>query len=119
MVPVLQKLDADPGAIRERTHAAIDGLPTVGGDAEPEIRPSQAFIRTLQRAEQEMAALGDEYISTEHLLLGLADKSSGLADLLPDSGSWPRGSPRSAARTGSPRRPRRTRCRRSRSTGET
>ncbi len=91
VVPVLQKLDADLGAIREGTLAAIAGLPTVGGEAEPEIRPSQAFIRTLQRAEKEMAALGDEYISTEHLLLGLADKSSGLADLLPDSGSLAKG----------------------------
>ncbi|HEY7150109.1 MAG TPA: ATP-dependent chaperone ClpB [Solirubrobacterales bacterium] len=91
VVPVLQKLDADLGAIRERTLEAIDALPSVGGDEEPEIRPSQSFVRTLQRAEKEMAALGDEYISTEHLLLGLADKSSGLADLLPDSGSLAKG----------------------------
>jgi ATP-dependent Clp protease ATP-binding subunit ClpB len=91
VVPVLQKLDADLGSIRERTRAAIDALPKVGGDAEPEIRPSQAFVRTLQRAEKEMAALGDEYISTEHFLLALADKSSGLADLLPDGGSLAKG----------------------------
>ncbi len=31
-----------------------------------------------------MAGLGDEYISTEHILLALADKASGLAALLPD-----------------------------------
>ena len=31
-----------------------------------------------------MGALGDEYISTEHLLLALTDDSSGVADVLPD-----------------------------------
>ena len=41
-------------------------------------------MRVLQRAEKEMAALGDEYISTEHFLLALADTKSGVADLLPD-----------------------------------
>jgi ATP-dependent Clp protease ATP-binding subunit ClpB len=91
VVPVLQKLDADLATIRERTVAEIGAMPKVGGDTEPEIRPSQAFVRTLQRAEKEMAALGDEYISTEHLLLALADKSSGLADLLPDNGSLAKG----------------------------
>src|SRR3712207_3985082 len=34
-----------------------------------------------------MAALGDEYISVEHLLLALTDKASGVADLLPDRDS--------------------------------
>ena len=34
-----------------------------------------------------MAKLGDEYISTEHLLLALTDSGSGVADLLPDRGS--------------------------------
>ena len=34
-----------------------------------------------------MAKLGDEYISTEHFLLALTDKGSGVADLLPDRGS--------------------------------
>ena len=34
-----------------------------------------------------MAKLGDEYISTEHLLLALTDSGSGVADLLPDRGA--------------------------------
>ena len=85
VVPVLQKLGADVASIRRRTLDAIESLPRLSGDAEPDLRPSQAFVRTLQRAEKEMAGLGDEYISTEHLLLALADKASGLADLFPDA----------------------------------
>ena len=81
---VLRKLGADVGAITERARAAVGELPAISGETEPETRFSQAFVRVLQRAEKEMAALGDEYISVEHILLALADKASGLADLLPD-----------------------------------
>jgi ATP-dependent Clp protease ATP-binding subunit ClpB len=84
VVPVLNKLSADVAAIRSRAEQAVADLPTVSGAEEPEARPSQSFIKTLQRAEQEMAAMQDEYISTEHLLLALVDTSTGLADLLPD-----------------------------------
>ena len=51
------------------------------------MRPSSALVKTLQQAESEMAKLGDEYISTEHILLALTDKGSGVADVLPDRGS--------------------------------
>ena len=81
---VLRKLSADVEAIVGRSRAAIAALPKVGGGEEPEVRPSQSFVRTLQRAEKEMASLGDEFISVEHLLLALADEASGVSDLLPD-----------------------------------
>ena len=87
VVPVLQKLGADVAAITARAREAVDALPKVSGSDEPDIRPSKSFIATIQRAEKEMAALGDEYISTEHFLLALTDKSSGVADVLPDRDS--------------------------------
>jgi ATP-dependent Clp protease ATP-binding subunit ClpB len=87
VVPVLQKLGADVGAITARTREAIDGLPKLSGGAEPDVRPSSALVRTLQRAEKEMTALGDEYISTEHFLLAMTDKGSGVAELIPDRDS--------------------------------
>ncbi len=80
----LRKLSADVAAITQRAEAAVAELPTVSGDAEPEARPSKSFLAVLQRAEKEMTALGDQYISVGHLLLALADKSSPTADLLPD-----------------------------------
>ncbi|MDX6652031.1 MAG: ATP-dependent Clp protease ATP-binding subunit ClpB [Solirubrobacterales bacterium] len=87
VVPVLQKLSADVVAIRSRTEAAVGELPQLSGDDEADVRPSQSFVRTLQRAEKESTSLGDEYISTEHLLLALADRSSGVAEILPDRNS--------------------------------
>ena len=87
VVPVLQKVGADVAAIRQGALDAVEKLPRLGGDQEPEVRPSQGFVRVLQRAERESAGLGDEYISTEHILLALIDKGTGLADLLPDRDS--------------------------------
>jgi ATP-dependent Clp protease ATP-binding subunit ClpB len=84
VVPVLQKLDVEIPALRERVRDAVVALPTLGGGAEPDVRPSSAMVQVLQRAEGESAGLGDEYISTEHLLLALAGRDSTVADLLPD-----------------------------------
>jgi ATP-dependent Clp protease ATP-binding subunit ClpB len=84
VVPVLRKLGADVAAIRQRTLTTIGGLPRVSGEAAPDVRPASAFVQALQRAESESAAMGDDYISAEHLLLALTDRASGVADLLPD-----------------------------------
>jgi len=87
VVPVLRKLGADVDSIIARTREAVEALPALSSDAEPEIRPSSEFVRVVQRAEKESSGLGDEYISTEHLLLALAESKSGIADVLPDRDS--------------------------------
>jgi ATP-dependent Clp protease ATP-binding subunit ClpB len=81
---LLVKLGEDVAGVRERALSAVEALPTVSGGDEAEARPSKALIDTIKRAEREAAAQGDEYISTDHLLVALADKGSGVADLLPD-----------------------------------
>ena len=73
-----------PARSRARAQRGGRGAAEAGGDDAPSVRPSSTFVAVLQQAEKEMAKLGDEYISTEHLLLALADDGSGVADLLPD-----------------------------------
>ena len=86
VVPILQKLGADPAAIGARAEAAVAALPTLSGDSgTPSF--SAALAGTVRHAEKEMARRGDEYVSTDHLLLALTEKDSGLTDLLPDRGS--------------------------------
>ncbi len=85
VVPILQKLGADVDGLTARAVSAVEDLPKLGETAE--VRPSSAFVNTLQQAEREMGAMGDEYISTEHVLLALADSASGVDDLLPDRAS--------------------------------
>jgi ATP-dependent Clp protease ATP-binding subunit ClpB len=82
--PILRKIGADVVSIENATSARIDELPTVSGGDVPDVRPSQGLVKVLQRAEREMEALGDEFIATNHFLLALAEKSSGVSDLLPD-----------------------------------
>jgi ATP-dependent Clp protease ATP-binding subunit ClpB len=84
VVPVLQRLGVDAEDARGRARQAIDRLPKLSGNTSPEVRPSSEFVWVLQQAEKESAGLGDEYISTEHILLALSEAKSGVSDLLPD-----------------------------------
>lgn len=84
VAPVLRKLEADVASTTDQTRAKVNELATVTGDGEPEVRIAQSLVKVLRRAEKESGSLGDEYISTEHLLLALAESSSSVAELLPD-----------------------------------
>ncbi|MFM8520447.1 MAG: ATP-dependent chaperone ClpB [Solirubrobacterales bacterium] len=84
LVPaVLTKLGTDIPAVRVKVDQLIADLPTLSGDAEVDPKPSSSLLQVINRAEGEMAGMGDEYLSTEHLLLGIADGSSPLAEVLP------------------------------------
>ncbi len=71
VVPVLQKLGADAGAVRERALRAIDDLPTLEGETGAQPTPANELVAVLRKAEDEARDLADEYISVEHLLLAL------------------------------------------------
>ncbi|HKF83036.1 MAG TPA: ATP-dependent chaperone ClpB [Solirubrobacterales bacterium] len=81
-IPVLQKVGGDPAATRARAQEAVTALPTLGDGAEPQM--SSNLARVIRGAEQVMAKFGDSYITVGHLLLALAEDSSGVSDLLPD-----------------------------------
>jgi ATP-dependent Clp protease ATP-binding subunit ClpB len=84
VVPVLQRLGVDAQDARANAREAIGKLPQLSGNSVPDVRPSSEFVWVLQQAEKESTGLGDEYISTEHILLALAEPKSGVSDLLPD-----------------------------------
>jgi ATP-dependent Clp protease ATP-binding subunit ClpB len=72
VVPVLERAGAATESVRRAANAALDALPTVTG--EPSATPAigAALIEALKAADDEARAMGDEYVSTEHLLLALA-----------------------------------------------
>jgi ATP-dependent Clp protease ATP-binding subunit ClpB len=72
VVPVLRRANADPEGVRRRANELLDALPTVTGDATQAPALDQRTIETLNRADDEARGFGDEYVSTEHLLLALA-----------------------------------------------
>ncbi|HEX6455584.1 MAG TPA: ATP-dependent chaperone ClpB [Solirubrobacterales bacterium] len=81
-IPVLQRVGADPAAVRAQANDAVAKLPTLGDGAEPQM--SSNLARVLRSAEQVMAKFGDGYITVGHLLLALTEDGSGVSDLLPD-----------------------------------
>src|SRR5918998_277289 len=72
VVPVLEKVGADVTGIRRKVNEALDGFPTVTGDASEAPPLSTALSDMLKKADEEARTFGDEYVSTEHLLLALA-----------------------------------------------
>jgi ATP-dependent Clp protease ATP-binding subunit ClpB len=72
VVPVLRRAGADPERVRRRANEALDAQPKVTGEAGASPALGQDLIRLLQAADDEARGLGDEFVSTEHLLLALA-----------------------------------------------
>src|SRR5690625_4271480 len=69
---LLDALGVNSEAVKQRGHALIQTLPKVSGSAVASPDASRATHAVLAKASEEATALGDEYVSTEHLLLGLA-----------------------------------------------
>jgi ATP-dependent Clp protease ATP-binding subunit ClpB len=72
VVPVLRRAGADPERVRRRANESLDALPKVTGDATSAPALGSNLIELLNRADEEARGMGDEYVSTEHLLLALA-----------------------------------------------
>jgi len=80
---ILLRLNRDPQIVRAELERVLQSLPRLQYSAEPTVSPT--LRRTLERANDEAQAFGDEYISTEHLLLAAIDtapRSPGVAALL-------------------------------------
>src|SRR5947209_13043444 len=72
VLPILERSGVAPLTVRNRTEDALARLPKAYGGTEPQM--SRATRDVLEAADRERAELHDEYLSTEHLLLALADK---------------------------------------------
>src|SRR3954466_413965 len=86
VAPVLGKLGVAAASLRERVNAALEALPTITGEPQ-EPATSPELLAVLRAGEQEMSALGDEYVSTEHLLLALTEAKTPAGDALRAAGA--------------------------------
>jgi ATP-dependent Clp protease ATP-binding subunit ClpB len=68
---LLERSGASVQALQPALVSDIERFPKVSGSAQPFISPT--LNKTLEQAEQEADRLKDDYISTEHLVLALAD----------------------------------------------
>ena len=74
---LIRSMGIDERAVTEQTERCVDGLPRVTGSGR---RPDEVYItqdtdRALTAAEEEAKRMGDEFVSVEHLFLGLLDKA--------------------------------------------
>jgi ATP-dependent Clp protease ATP-binding subunit ClpB len=73
---ILLQLGNDPQRLRMDLEQQIDKKPQArGASAQPGLSP--VLTRIMQAAEREAQGLNDEYVSTEHVLLAMADSSAG------------------------------------------
>jgi ATP-dependent Clp protease ATP-binding subunit ClpB len=89
--PLLQKVGANVNYLKIKINEAIEKLPKVQGTALSNQQISTALAQVFEAGQKEAAELKDEYLSTEHLLLGLLDegtraKALGASRLLMDQG---------------------------------
>ncbi|QNG36392.1 ATP-dependent chaperone ClpB [Geodermatophilaceae bacterium NBWT11] len=70
--PLLQATGAIPGEVRAKAESALRRLPSVSGSTVAAPSPSRDLLRVVNAAGEQATALGDEFVSTEHLLVGLA-----------------------------------------------
>ena len=83
--PVLSKAGASAALLRAEVISAVERRPKVSG-AGLGSQLSTSYRDVLRRAGQEAEGMGDEYISTEHLLLALIDGTSPAAEVLREAG---------------------------------
>ena len=74
------KENGDLGKISQEVKEALEKMPQVAGEAKIYISASLASI--LEQAEKERSAFGDDYLSTEHLLLALLASSTPASEIL-------------------------------------
>ncbi len=74
--PILQKLGVSREAIRQNLQKALSKKPTVTGGGVGEIYLSSTLNQVFEKALAEADRLKDEYISTEHLLIAIANEET-------------------------------------------
>jgi len=87
--PLLRAVGADPGAVLQTTEGLISRLPKAAGASVSAPDMSRPLLATLATAAKQARQLDDEYVSTEHLLVGLAKDGGQAADVLRRAGAGP------------------------------
>jgi ATP-dependent Clp protease ATP-binding subunit ClpB len=86
-VAVLKAAGVDPDVVSTAASSAIKQMPASSGTSVAQAQLSRQGLLAVQAAQQQAEALGDDYVSTEHLLLGLAADAGRAGAALRDSGA--------------------------------
>ena len=87
--PLLRSAGVDPGALLQQAHSLVENLPAAsgGGLANPNL--SRDGLTVINTAQELASSMGDEYTSTEHLMVGLATGRHPVATAMQSLGATP------------------------------
>ncbi|MFD1815399.1 ATP-dependent chaperone ClpB [Rhodococcus gannanensis] len=86
--PLLKAVGVDPAVVHREAQTLVDRLPSAtGATTQPQL--GREAIAALTAAQHLATELDDEYVSTEHVLFGLASGDSDVAKLLNGHGATP------------------------------
>ncbi|MBE9502810.1 MAG: AAA family ATPase, partial [Proteobacteria bacterium] len=87
VVPLLKKMGVESGMVRDKTEEALNKVPKVSGSGAGQVYLSPNLNRVFIKAQEEADKLKDDYVSTEHLLIGLLEeKVTAASKILKESG---------------------------------
>src|SRR3954470_8272399 len=84
--PLLHAIGVDPQTVLAAAERARSSLPSASGSSVSPPQLSRAALAVLTSAKEEADALGDQYVSTEHLLLGLTKDTGPVGNALRGAG---------------------------------
>src|SRR4051812_36061578 len=86
--PLLEAVGVDPATIRTEVERLVARLPSASGsNSQPQL--SNESLTAVTAAQHLATEMDDEYVSTEHLLFGLASGNSEVGKLLTNHGASP------------------------------
>jgi len=86
--PMLMKIGANVNYLKIKVNESIESLPKVSGATLGNQYMSASSVRLLESAQREASGMGDEYVSTEHILLAMSEETGTPAGaLLRDQGA--------------------------------
>ncbi|MEU5657484.1 ATP-dependent chaperone ClpB [Streptomyces sp. NPDC047737] len=84
---LLASVEADQVTVREETERLLGALPSVTGSTVAPPQPSRDLLAVLADADRRAKELGDDYLSTEHLLIAVAAKGGRAGEILDGQGA--------------------------------
>ena len=82
---IIERIGADPSQLAATVQRAVESAPKVSGDA-GQIGLSNDLVRVLNAAEKKASKMEDSFVTTEHLLMALAEGRGDAARILNDAG---------------------------------
>lgn len=87
LIDLLAAVEADQIAVRTETERLLAAQPSVTGSTVAPPQPNRELLAVIADAAQRAKDLGDDYVSTEHLLIGIAAKGGRAGEILDGQGA--------------------------------